>query len=717
MDPISLLPPLVAGLLGVAAGSLAETVTAWATPDLPDGAPEQDPAPAAAQVTQPDNAAPASGHASTPVTEDAADRIAADDGDEHAAAPPPQDAPPPQAPQDNGPPAAPSIPTSEDGAGHQKARTNLGSAPKVPARSPASGSFPTMRRASATRRPWERRRPVVDGVRIWLNGGGAIPPGPPPGPSPSHRYSPAPSFPGRSLEPLRASNPSRPPGAAQTASPEPASSINALAPSAPAVADVPTAAEPAADRRLTTRTPSRDDARHAGMDAAAAPSQHPDRKPAPVDDHSHKTGRPSGPADASANTSTLNISAQTTPPVSPAADGGDTPDPTDVHPSISRTSAGAADRAASPSTDQPQRPADVGPSRCRPDGQAAPADDPPGQPRPPADSEPTAWSEAAAGATPPPPPADDAATQSQPPAEAEVPEHRPNGEAAGPPPPPADDRPGQPPSARPQPAKQSKAAPGATPPPPIDDAPAQPPADQGSSAHDPDAHAAGAPSPLPADDPSDEPSAADSEPTGQSEAAAGAPAPPPPADREPARRRRWRLPDRWRMGAALGVVWSLLAGQLTADYPLAIPGYFTLAFACVVLSTIDLRIQLLPDRITYPAFASTIVLLGGAALVMGEPDRLTRSLAAALAAGILFLLLARFAGMGLGDVKLAPTLAAALGWLSWSAVTSGMIYAFMLAGLAAAVAMVIFGWDRKAGLPLGPWLAAGALLAILTSQN
>jgi leader peptidase (prepilin peptidase) / N-methyltransferase len=658
VDPISLLPPVVAGLLGVAAGSLAETVTAWATPDLPDSAPGQDPAPPAAQVTQPDSATPASEHTATPATEDTADRSTADHGDEPAAAPPPPDAPPPQAPPDSGPPAAPSTPASGDGGDRPKARPNLGTVPKAPARSPASGSFPTMRRASATRRPWERRRPVVDGVRIWLNGGGAIPPGPPPGPSPSHRYSPAPSYPGRSLPPLHTTNPSWLPGTAQPAAPHPASTINALASSTPANADVPTVAAPATGRPPTTQTPSRDDARHVEVEAAAASSQHTDHKPDPVDDPGHETDRPSDLADASASSSTPGISGRTTPPVSPAADDGDTPDPTDVHPSSSRPSADAADAAASRSPDHPQPPSDVGSSRRHPNRQAAGA----------------------------------------------------------PSPPPTDDQSGQPPGARPQPAKPLKTT-SATPPPPIDDEPAQPSAGEGSSEQDPEAVAAAAASPVPADDPSGEPPAADPEPSEQSEAAAGTTPPPPPADREPARRRRWRLPDRWRMGVVLGVVWSLLAGQLTADYPLAIPGYFTLAFACVVLSAIDLRIQLLPDRITYPAFASTILLLGGAALIMGEPDRLTRSLVAALAAGILFVLLARFAGMGLGDVKLAPTLAAALGWLSWSAVASGMIYAFMLAGLAAAVAMVILGWDRKAGLPLGPWLAAGTLLAILTSQT
>ena len=71
--------------------------------------------------------------------------------------------------------------------------------------------------------------------------------------------------------------------------------------------------------------------------------------------------------------------------------------------------------------------------------------------------------------------------------------------------------------------------------------------------------------------------------------------------------------------------------------------------------------------------------------------------------------------VGLGDVKFAPTLGFALGWLSWSALLVGFYVAFVLGGLAGVVAMVVFRLSRKAKLPFGPWLAAGALFGVVAA--
>jgi len=69
--------------------------------------------------------------------------------------------------------------------------------------------------------------------------------------------------------------------------------------------------------------------------------------------------------------------------------------------------------------------------------------------------------------------------------------------------------------------------------------------------------------------------------------------------------------------------------------------------------------------------------------------------------------------MGVGDVKLAPTLGLALGWLSWGTVAVGVFAGFLLGGLAGLGGMLALGLSRKALLPFGPWLVAGALLGVL----
>jgi leader peptidase (prepilin peptidase) / N-methyltransferase len=74
-------------------------------------------------------------------------------------------------------------------------------------------------------------------------------------------------------------------------------------------------------------------------------------------------------------------------------------------------------------------------------------------------------------------------------------------------------------------------------------------------------------------------------------------------------------------------------------------------------------------------------------------------------------------GMGLGDVKLAPTLGLALGWLSWGAVAVGVFAGFLLGGLAGLAAILVLGLTRKSLLPFGPWLVTGAILGVLAGGD
>jgi leader peptidase (prepilin peptidase)/N-methyltransferase len=187
--------------------------------------------------------------------------------------------------------------------------------------------------------------------------------------------------------------------------------------------------------------------------------------------------------------------------------------------------------------------------------------------------------------------------------------------------------------------------------------------------------------------------------------------PPPTADAAGGASRR-------RPAVALATValWFLLTLRLlSAGLGWAVPAYLLLAVVGVALAVIDATTRKLPNRLTYPAFPALAALLGLASAALGEPGRLARGLVAAAAVGALFLLLALVSprGMGMGDVKLAPTLGLALGWLSWSAVAVGVFSAFLLGGLAGLGAMLLLRLSRKALLPFGPWLVAGALLGVL----
>jgi len=187
--------------------------------------------------------------------------------------------------------------------------------------------------------------------------------------------------------------------------------------------------------------------------------------------------------------------------------------------------------------------------------------------------------------------------------------------------------------------------------------------------------------------------------------------------------RACRAPISWSYPAvelAMAVLWALITLRLAgAGLGWAVPAYLALAFICVVLAVIDARTRLLPNRITYPAFPVLLGLLLLASVGLGDLGRLGRGLLAAVAVGGFFLALALISprGMGLGDVKLAPTLGLALGWLSWGAVAFGVFAGFLLGGLAGLAAIAVAGLTRKSLLPFGPWLVAGALLGVLAGAD
>ena len=170
----------------------------------------------------------------------------------------------------------------------------------------------------------------------------------------------------------------------------------------------------------------------------------------------------------------------------------------------------------------------------------------------------------------------------------------------------------------------------------------------------------------------------------------------------------------------MGLLWFLVTLRLaSAGLGWAVPAYLALAFTCLVLAVIDATTRLLPNRITYPAFPVLLSLLVLASVGLGDLGRLTRGLLAALAVGAFFLVLALISprGMGLGDVKLAPTLGLALGWLSWGTVAVGVFAGFLLGALAGLAAILALGITRKSLLPFGAWLVSGALLGVLAGPE
>jgi leader peptidase (prepilin peptidase) / N-methyltransferase len=136
------------------------------------------------------------------------------------------------------------------------------------------------------------------------------------------------------------------------------------------------------------------------------------------------------------------------------------------------------------------------------------------------------------------------------------------------------------------------------------------------------------------------------------------------------------------------------------------------AFFCAVLvavSAIDLEHRIIPNRIVVPA---TVVVLVANTIRDLSPEW---TLAALGASGFLFAAaLAYPAGMGMGDVKLALLMGAALGRTVPVALMVGMLAA-MIPSL---VLLARHGAKaRKMGIPFGPFLAIGSVVALFWGHD
>lgn len=144
-----------------------------------------------------------------------------------------------------------------------------------------------------------------------------------------------------------------------------------------------------------------------------------------------------------------------------------------------------------------------------------------------------------------------------------------------------------------------------------------------------------------------------------------------------------------------------------------------LAALLVLLAVIDAVIQRLPDTLVLPAYVLAVLGTAGAAAT-GEITWHHALVAASCMAGlwVLFYTIAFFTGgMGFGDVKLAGLIGLVLGTQGIGNAIAG---SFLFPSLCAApvlIVLLIRGLNRKSGIPFGPLLAAGAVLALIFHQS
>ena len=151
-----------------------------------------------------------------------------------------------------------------------------------------------------------------------------------------------------------------------------------------------------------------------------------------------------------------------------------------------------------------------------------------------------------------------------------------------------------------------------------------------------------------------------------------------------------------------------------AFFLVLIAGLYYLVMA-TRLTIIDIKHQLLPDRIVFPSAAIAGVLLLAASAFMLDGGTALRTVLGAVVMWALYVVLRLISpsSMGYGDVKLAFVLGLYLGFISWQALMWGTVLAFLLGAVWGLALIVTRKGTGKTQIPFGPFMLAGALVAMV----
>ena len=178
-------------------------------------------------------------------------------------------------------------------------------------------------------------------------------------------------------------------------------------------------------------------------------------------------------------------------------------------------------------------------------------------------------------------------------------------------------------------------------------------------------------------------------------------------------------PARWRAltVTSVAVVEVALVWRLGWTAPLA--AYLYLGAVLTVAAVIDARTFTMPNALLLPSYPVGVALLALAAGTDGMWWPLGRAVIAMAVIAAFYLVIALVAGghrMGLADVILGGLLGLLLGWVSWSALSTGVILGWVIALVAVVVCRPGRRPRRAPAIPAGPCLWLGALVAVLAAR-
>ncbi len=144
--------------------------------------------------------------------------------------------------------------------------------------------------------------------------------------------------------------------------------------------------------------------------------------------------------------------------------------------------------------------------------------------------------------------------------------------------------------------------------------------------------------------------------------------------------------------------------------------FSALVTTCVPLAALDLITRRLPNVLIGATYAGVLSLLGLDAVLHGPGD-LVRSLLSMTAALAVHGVLYAVGGIGGGDLKLVGVLAAALGWISWTATWTGLVAGWLTACVVVLAGRACPDTERRREVPLGLFLIIGTLVTVLLSVS
>ena len=166
-----------------------------------------------------------------------------------------------------------------------------------------------------------------------------------------------------------------------------------------------------------------------------------------------------------------------------------------------------------------------------------------------------------------------------------------------------------------------------------------------------------------------------------------------------------------------GALFGGLAARL--GYAWSLPAYLVFVSSLLALSCIDLELLVLPKKIIYPTLILVTSLLVIASGALNEWDRLRVGALCGAAWFVVFFLM-NFASpriLGFGDVRLAPLLGLALGWLGWRYVVLGFFAANLMGAVIGISLIAAKRLAREQPVPYGVFLSAGAALALFAGPE